>query len=114
MRARRHFGVAVLGLLALALLVGGAGRARASVILYNTFGPGDSFDPLGGAPVRGSASTGGYSAVANGFTPAQTATLDQVRVAAKLFTGTGGIDVLLASDDGTGKPDGTIELLGTI
>jgi hypothetical protein len=110
MRRRGRFG-AVLGLVALALLAGGAGRARASVILYNTFGPGDSFNTAGGLSVSGSGSS--YAATANGFTPAQTATLDQVRVAAKLFDGTGGIDVLLASDDGTGKPDGTIEPLGT-
>jgi hypothetical protein len=90
------------------------GLGEVSVILYNTFGPGDSFVSGVGYVVSGSNSVAPqYTATANEFTPSQTATLDQVRVAVGLISGTGVADVLLTSN-GAGGPDGTIEVLGTI
>jgi PEP-CTERM motif len=51
MRTRRRFGVAVLGLAALTLVLGGASSARADLIVNGSFetpyvGPGSPFDPF--------------------------------------------------------------------
>jgi hypothetical protein len=101
------------GLAALVLLACGAVQARASFVVYTTFGPNDSYVPNGGTTVSGSSTFGGYNAAANGFTTQQTVTLDQVRVA---VFGTPGflIDVLLAQDDGGVRPGTILETVGQI
>jgi hypothetical protein len=97
---------------ALALLGGGVGSARADH-LYNTFGPGDSFNTNGSGDVVASHS-GIYSYVAEGmaFSPSQTATLDLVRFAASGVQA-GSVDAVLAADNG-GQPGVTLEDLGSV
>lgn len=101
-------------LLALSLTLGAglAPTARAD-LLYNTFGPSDSFLVGGGPSISGSASEVGYGAVAMQFSPSETATLDLVRFAVFAFIGGGSVDAVLASDNG-GRPGATLEDLGTV
>jgi hypothetical protein len=96
------------------LLWYGLGSAKADH-LYNTFGPGDSYDPINGFRVNGSANPAfGYVASAMEFSPSETATLDLVRFAVYATTaGPGSVDAVLVSDNG-GQPGATLEDLGSV
>jgi hypothetical protein len=104
----------VLLLAALAVFASETRCLRADVVLYNTFGPGQTYNHNLGDVVSGSTGhmTFGYSAVAQNFTPTQTANLSQVVVG----FGSGGLgpldlDFFVTSDAG-GLPGSTVENLG--
>jgi hypothetical protein len=101
----------------LALLGGGFGLARADH-LYNTFGPGDSFNMDSGESVEGISFFNGhpltvYVAIANKFSPSETATLDLVRFAMSDAVYPGQVEAVLAADNG-GQPGTTLEDLGAV
>jgi hypothetical protein len=98
-----------------ALLMAGLGQAKAEFIVYNTFGPGDSFSQTGAATISGSGSPAGYAEQAFGFTPTSTTHLVQVRFAAfrvsAFFPGT--IEALFTGSVGN-TPGSPLETLGTV
>jgi hypothetical protein len=96
---------------ALALLGGGAGSARADH-LYNTFGPGDSFNSSSAVSIEGNSFLTIYSANAMEFSPSETATLDVVRFAMSAVY-PGPFEAVLAADNG-GQPGTTLEDLGSV
>jgi hypothetical protein len=106
----------VIGLVALAVLLGGARQATADVI-YSTFGaPGDMFDEGKSYTIEGlghNPSFPIYSAVAMTFQPAADATLDRIRFAIGNFFEAAFIDAVVAADSG-GSPGVALETFSAV
>jgi hypothetical protein len=83
-----------------------AGTGRADMVVFSTFGPGDSFSTAAGA-ISESGFAGGYLARANAFQPSSSVALDSIRLAvfdqSRLV-----VDLVLAEDAG-GTPGGALE-----
>jgi hypothetical protein len=94
-----------------ACALGGTGSARADH-LYNTFGPGDSFNSSSAVVVAGQSRLTTYAAYAMEFSPSETAALDLVRFAMTAGA-TGPFEAVLAADNG-GQPGTTLEDLGSV
>jgi len=84
-----------------------SGVARASAIVYSTFGPGDSYSTAVANAVSSSGSELHLeNIVAEGFTPAATYTLDGIRLTASYDSGSPNeLDVALQADT-SGQPSG--------
>jgi hypothetical protein len=101
----------ILVLASLALLLGGVRQAKADH-LYNTFGPGDSFNKSSAVVIAGQSRLTTYTARAMEFSPSETATLDLVRFA--MTAGAAGpFEAVLVADNG-GQPGTALEDLGSV
>jgi hypothetical protein len=89
---------------ALITCLGTATGVRADV-LFNNFGPGDTYNTGVGWTVSGSSP---QIASAMAFTPSETATLDSITLAVSLFTGTNEVLVKLETD-AAGQPGTVLE-----
>jgi hypothetical protein len=93
------------------------GTGRADMIVFNTFGePGDKFDHSNVFGISGTNSSFGYVNEAMAFTPSSSVTLDTIRFAAGLFTGSSSstaIDVIVTTDSG-GVPGTALETFSSI
>jgi hypothetical protein len=82
---------------------------RADVI-FNNFGPGDTYLTESGRVVGAAGPTGDVQDVATAFTVADgNFTLDQITLAVSLQSGLNQLDVTLAASDGGGLPGTTLE-----
>src|SRR5262245_34249921 len=101
----------VIGLVALAVFLGGARQATAD-LLYSTFGgPGDLFDEGKSYIIEGRGHNPSfplYQAVAMAFQPVPSATLDRIRFASAPFSDLASIDAVVAADSG-GLPGAALE-----
>jgi hypothetical protein len=103
-----RFGLTALGA-ALLLFLGGVSQARADII-FNNFGPGDTYNIGFGYTIAGSTVIPPGFVQGDGFaiTPAATFELDQIRLAAGHITGPNQINVTLRADAG-GLPGAVLE-----
>jgi hypothetical protein len=87
------------------------GIGRAGMIVYSTFGPGDSYSGSGGA-IAGSGYAV-YNSIAVPFSPTSTVTLDRVRFAFGAANASIPIDAVISADDGN-KPGTALETFSKI
>ena len=82
------------------LMIGTFGRAQAGIILYSTFGPGNSFIASQGLTISGVAAVTnpGYNAVANQFSVPTSAALDTMELALFTFSPNDSVAVELRAD----------------
>ncbi len=83
--------------------------AASPAFVYNSFGPGNTFNLSADWIVGGSASPHGYQAHAEYFVPAFSGYLDQVQVGTKLLGGGSVTEFFIAQDNGSGIPGTVLE-----
>ena len=80
---------------------------HAQVTVYNSFGPGNSYDTSTSWVVQGASVSGGYHGQAQAFTPTVSGDLSSIELATQNFGGSDLSNFFIAQDNGSGVP-GTI------
>jgi hypothetical protein len=83
------------------------------MVVYSTFGAGDSFNGGNSFEVAGSGGGQRYFAEAMAFTPSATVTLDTIRFVANSFVGQFSVDAVL-TQDASGAPGNALETFSSI
>jgi hypothetical protein len=92
---------------AVVILMGMVISASAQVVVYNSFGPGNSYDTTTKWAVSGASTSGGYRGQAEAFTPGISGDLSSIVLATAHINGSALSDFFIAQDNGSGAP-GTI------
>ena len=97
------------------LVLGSSISAEANVVLYSTFGPGDSYNCCQGTTVSGAASISGYNALGQQFSVPVTATVSTIELALFVFNSPfisrpvdDSLQIALNADNG-GRPGSILE-----
>lgn len=106
--AMKHF--AILAIIACVWVCSLSGTARADQVIFNSFGPGDSYDSAL-LHVAGSLANSGYEAVAVAFTPTVTANVTSISFPAQGVAIN--VNMVLANDSG-GNPGSALETFSSI
>lgn len=83
------------------------GPARA-IVIYNSFGPGDTYITYEGAEISGPGSSGGLFTSGFSFQPATTLSLESIQVAIGTISGSNAFSLSLQAADGPSGMPGTV------
>jgi len=99
---------------ALVLLAGIDFPCRAQVAVYNSFGPGNTYNTAVVWAVSGASVSGGYRGQAEFFTPAVSGSLNSILLATYHVSGSRLSNFFIAQDNGFGAPGAILESFNNV